>query len=71
MKKDYQRADWRLRPLFKEMIEYASLDAEVLPYIFLSQIQKITNHTELKFFKDERIIKSKGLRNHVSIKKKA
>lgn len=38
MEKNFQRSDWRIRPLFKEMIQYASLDAEVLPYIYLKML---------------------------------
>lgn len=35
MEKNFQRSDWRIRPLFKEMIQYAAIDAEVLPYVYL------------------------------------
>lgn len=27
MDKNFQRSDWRIRPLFKEMIQYAAIDA--------------------------------------------
>ena len=33
MNKDFQKADWRIRPLFKEMLYYAAIDAEILPSI--------------------------------------
>lgn len=36
--KDFQRSDWRIRPLFKEMITYAGTDALVLPFLFLKQL---------------------------------
>lgn len=35
MEKKYQQADWRQRPLSMEMIKYAAIDSEVLPYIYL------------------------------------
>lgn len=36
--KDFQRSDWRIRPLFKEMIVYAGTDALVLPFLFMKQL---------------------------------
>lgn len=39
MDKNFQRSDWRIRPLFKEMTQYAAIDAEVLPYIYLCMLQ--------------------------------
>ena len=42
MKKDYQKADWRIRPLFKEMIDYAAIDAEILPYLYIKLMTKIS-----------------------------
>jgi len=38
--KDFQRSDWRIRPLFKEMIAYAGTDALVLPFLFLKQLME-------------------------------
>lgn len=38
MLKDFQRSDWRIRPLFKEMVQYAAIDAEVLPYVYLKML---------------------------------
>jgi ribonuclease D len=36
--KDFQRSDWRIRPLFKEMKIYAGTDALLLPFIYLKQL---------------------------------
>lgn len=38
MDKNFQRSDWRIRPLFKEMVQYAAIDAEVLPYVYLRML---------------------------------
>lgn len=53
MNKDFQQADWRIRPLFKEMIEYASIDAEILPFIFIEQMKEKKMLEDTKFDKDE------------------
>jgi ribonuclease D len=34
MDKDFQMSDWRVRPLLKEMVDYARMDAEILLYLF-------------------------------------
>lgn len=36
--KDFQRSDWRIRPLFKEMVIYAGTDALLLPFLYLKQL---------------------------------
>jgi ribonuclease D len=36
--KDFQRSDWRIRPLFREMIVYAGTDALLLPFLYLKQL---------------------------------
>lgn len=33
-------ADWRIRPLLNEMLDYARMDAEVLPYLFMDQLSQ-------------------------------
>lgn len=38
--KDFQRSDWRIRPLFKEMVAYAGTDALVLPFLFIKQLME-------------------------------
>lgn len=38
MKKDYQKADWRLRPLLGEMLQYAAIDAHILMYLFIKMV---------------------------------
>ncbi len=38
IRKEYQRSDWRIRPLFEEMANYAATDAKVLPYLLLSML---------------------------------
>lgn len=37
MDKDFQTSDWRVRPLLKEMVDYARMDAEILLYVFARQ----------------------------------
>lgn len=39
MKKQYQKSDWRIRPLFPEMLEYAGFDAKVLPYVLMRMLE--------------------------------
>jgi ribonuclease D len=64
MKKQFQRSDWRIRPLFTEMIRYASIDAEVLPYILLRMLKTEPNQNLVKQgFCKKRTMKSKGVRN--------
>ncbi len=41
-------ADWRIRPLLNEMLDYARMDAEVLPYLFMSQLHQADHGKKLK-----------------------
>lgn len=44
MNKEYQQCDWRIRPLFEEMIDYAAMDAKILPFLYLKMIYDINEH---------------------------
>lgn len=66
MLKDFQRSDWRIRPLFKEMIQYAAIDAEVLPYIYLRMLGSISGTDYSQKLTDgfgKRNMKGRGIRN--------
>lgn len=65
MSKDYQKSDWRLRPLLKEMVEYAAVDAEILAYIFIRQLKKLEGEKMSQYFFQRRTIKSGKMRNKV------
>ena len=41
MSKDFQRADWRIRPLISEMFHYAAIDAEILLPLYCIMISKV------------------------------
>ena len=45
IRKEYQRSDWRIRPLFAEMTDYAATDAQALPYILLSMLEAMPLQT--------------------------
>ena len=47
MSKDFQRSDWRIRPLFKEMIQYAAIDAEILPFIYVALLKNTADIPKL------------------------
>lgn len=47
MDKNFQRSDWRIRPLFKEMIQYAAIDAEVLPYVYLKLLKVYKDNKDM------------------------
>lgn len=67
MKKDYQRSDWRIRPLFQDMLAYAVLDAEVLPHVYLRLLglagQAGKDDQMKEGFCCSRRIKCRGVRN--------
>ena len=46
MSKDYQKADWRIRPFIREMLHYAAIDAEVLPKLYIKMLSKIKSLKE-------------------------
>lgn len=76
--KDFQRSDWRIRPLFKEMINYAGTDALLLPFIYLKQLMEANVEREndkdkdfwesvKKHFGSKRHIKCKGRKNYLKL----
>lgn len=69
MDKGFQRSDWRIRPLFSEMVEYAAIDAEVLPFIYLKMLKHIEmSNKESKMkggFCLKRSMKSRAVRNRL------
>lgn len=75
MDKNFQRSDWRIRPLFKEMTQYAAIDAEVLPYIYLCMLQSEEQAKVSQKFKsgfcNKREMTTRGIRNSlVPVKQK-
>jgi ribonuclease D len=76
--KDFQRSDWRIRPLFKEMITYAGTDALLLPFIYFKQLMEANvekdNEKDKEFwesikkhFGSKRQIKCKGRKNYLRL----
>lgn len=58
--KDYQTADWRIRPLLHEMLDYARMDSEVLLYVFMEQLrqayqQKKTQEVEAQCYRERKL----------------
>lgn len=47
IRKEYQQSDWRIRPLFKEMVEYAGTDAQILPFILMKLLEEASKQGKL------------------------
>lgn len=72
MEKNFQRSDWRIRPLFKEMVQYAAIDAEVLPYVYLRILSVYKNNQTVfdklkEGFCVKRNMKTRGVRNRLEL----
>jgi ribonuclease D len=74
VKKEYQQSDWRIRPLFAEMADYAATDALVLPYLLLAMLQpfvldpKQNSHGEaLRQLESKRMLKTSRHKHSVRL----